>query len=164
MRSNSRRRGAAVGAALMVLALTAGCSGTTSEKATAEAGTTSPTAPSRDWTQPAIRADLAAAANDADAGPEAEIPVDKRMKDCAADWATFSPVTDAQATTIVDSLRKRQWKATGQRTHDKTGLTSLTKGTWTLQVTHRTPDGNNYLALLALRTSPECDKPAKNIN
>ncbi len=104
-----------------------------------------------------IRADLVAAAEEAGVGPEADLPLDEGSKKCAADWGTFSPVTGAQVDTAVSELRERRWKVTGRRTHEKAGLTSLSKGPWTLQVIHRTPEGNDYLSLLALRGGPECE-------
>ncbi|MFC8127162.1 hypothetical protein [Streptomyces sp. NPDC057302] len=64
----------------------------------------------------------------------------------------------------MSSLREQRWKVTERRTHEQARLTSLTKGSWVLQVIHRTPDGDDYLSLLALRNSPACEKAAGESN
>ncbi len=86
--------------------------------------------------------------------------MDDAMKRCAVDWATFSPTKDAQVDAVVSTLRKLGWKVTDRHTSKESGLTSLTKGSWNLQVTHRTHEGGDYLSLLALRDSQACEEAA----
>lgn len=83
------------------------------------------------------------------------------MRGCAADWSTFSPASDTQVDNAVGTLGEHGWKVTGRRTHKKAALTSLAKGPWTLQVVHRTPEGNDYLSLLALREDKACEQAAE---
>lgn len=158
MRDGSGRRAAGLGAAAAVLVLMAGCGDATSPGTSVEASAEPSASASKEWKQSAIRADLVAAAEEAGVGPEADVPLGGGSKKCAADWATFSPTTRAQVDTAVSVLREQGWKVTERRTHEKAGLTSLVKGPWTLQVIHRTPEGDDRLSLLALRDSPECER------
>lgn len=88
--------------------------------------------------------------------------MDAGMRECAVDWSTFSPATGTQVDKVVSTLGEHGWKVTERRAHEKAALTSLVKGPWTLQVVHRTPEGNDYLSLLAMRESEACEEAAEN--